>query len=197
MVGKTKTNPKSKPKTKPAATKKPATTKVAKKAPEPTKTWKKVLLAVLCAFIPLAVGGLSTLLTGDAMSKFDQFAKPPLAPPAWLFPVAWSIIYVLMGLALYFIIAKKPKNKQEMSDRKIAVTIFFIQLAFNFAWSPIFFLSGDFFFALMWLAIMWIMIIVLMFWARRRSMTAVWLLLPYALWCVFAMYLNFGILLLN
>ena len=60
--------------------------------------WKKLALAVA---IPLAVGGLSALLTMDNMVMFDAVNKPPLAPPKWLFPAAWTVLYVLMGIASY------------------------------------------------------------------------------------------------
>ena len=151
----------------------------------------------ICVILPVGVGLLSSMLTGEAMSKFGDFVKPPLAPPAWLFPVAWTILYIAMGVASYFIIMKPARTKQDKFERKVCIVIYLAQLAFNFVWSPLFFLAGDYFFALMWLIVMWIMIIVLMFWARRRSMVAVWLLLPYALWCLFATYLNAGIMLLN
>ena len=58
--------------------------------------WKELIIAVV---IPLLVGGLSALLTSDSMQCFEQIAKPPLSPPGWLFPVVWTILYVLMGIA--------------------------------------------------------------------------------------------------
>ena len=200
MVG--KTNPKTKAAPKKTATKtktaaRPKTVAKAKPATEQISTGRKITVMVSCIVFPIIIGILSSALTGEAMSKFGDFNKPPLAPPAWLFPVAWTLLYAMMGLAFYFIIIKPARTKQEKFDTKVAATIYFAQLAFNFVWSPLFFLAENYFFALMWLIAMWLMIIVLMFWARHRSMTAVWLLLPYALWCLFAMYLNASIMLLN
>ena len=202
MVGKTNSKTKAAPKKAAIKTKTTTTTKtktVTKSKPEvkPISTWRKIVTMAICVVIPVVVGLLSSALTGEAMSKFGDFSKPPLAPPSWLFPVAWTLLYIAMGVASYFIIMKPARTKQEKFERKVCIVIYLAQLAFNFVWSPLFFLAGEYFFALMWLIAMWIMIVVLMFWARKRSMAAVWLLLPYALWCLFAMYLNAGIMLLN
>ena len=159
--------------------------------------WKKVATVAICVLIPLCAGLISAAITGDAMKKFGDFNQPPLAPPAWLFPVAWTILYVLMGIASYFIFAYKPKTKKEKKMRVAALVLYCIQLAFNFAWSPLFFLLGDYVLALFWLLLMWLMLMAVMFLIRERAMPAMWCLLPYALWCLFAMYLNAGVMLLN
>ena len=71
--------------------------------------WKKLLI---CIAIPLAVGGLSALFTAGNMKLFEEINKPPLSPPGWLFPVVWTILYVLMGIALYLVaVAKTRENK--------------------------------------------------------------------------------------
>lgn len=160
-------------------------------------SWRKVITIAICIAIPLCIGFISAGITGDAMKKFGQFNQPPLAPPAWLFPVAWTILYVLMGIASYFIFIYKPRTKKEKKFRIAALVLYCAQLVLNFVWTPIFFLAGDFIFALAVLLIMWLMLIIAMFLIRERSMPAMWCLLPYALWCLFAMYLNVGILLLN
>lgn len=92
--------------------------------------WKKLALAVA---IPLAVGGLSALLTMDNMVMFDAVNKPPLAPPKWLFPAAWTVLYVLMGIASYSVFtADAPSGKKRAS-----LIVYAISLAFNFLWSII------------------------------------------------------------
>lgn len=199
MAGKTTTTAQKKPTAKNAA-KTTKQTKVAKTSAKTQKKgfcWKKVITVAVCIAIPLCAGFLSAAITGDAMKKFGQFNQPPLAPPAWLFPVAWTIMYILMGIASYFILMYKPKTKKESKMRIAALVLYCVQLVFNFVWSPVFFLVGDYFFALMWLLAMWLMVIIVMFLIRERSMPAMWCLLPYVLWCLFAMYLNVGILLLN
>lgn len=201
MVGKTTKSKKSTSKSKtpttfiekPNGKLKPAY-KPAKKSVSPKKKFFTIAIFII---IPVAAGMISAAITGDAMSKFGEFNQPPLAPPAWLFPVAWTILYILMGVASYFIFAYKPEKKADKNRRTAALVLYFLQLAFNFAWSPIFFVAENFSLALYWLLIMWFMLMVVMFLVRERSLPAMWCLLPYALWCLFAMYLNIGILLLN
>ena len=90
--------------------------------------WK--LLAV-CLGIPLAVGGLSALITRSAMEDFKALDQPPLAPPGWLFPVVWTILYLLMGWSLYLVLTSGSGNTVTGQS----VVLFGIQLLFNFLWS--------------------------------------------------------------
>ena len=84
--------------------------------------WKKL---IICIAIPLLVGGLSALLTQSSMETFEMVNKPPLSPPGWLFPVVWTILYVLMGIASYLVLTSgKPDD--------IALKAYGIQLAVNF-----------------------------------------------------------------
>ena len=151
--------------------------------------WKKL---IVCVLIPLAVGGLSAFLTRNSMESFDNLTKPPLSPPGWLFPVVWSILFVLMGIASYLVlVSDKPARS------KTALTVYGIQLAFNFFWSIIFFNFEMYLFAFVWLMILWLLIIIttVLFW--RIDKRAGYLMLPYLIWVTFAAYLNFGIYLLN
>lgn len=66
--------------------------------------WKKL---IICILIPLAVGGASAFLTRDGIQVFEWINKPPLSPPAWLFPVAWTILYVLMGISSYLVLVNE------------------------------------------------------------------------------------------
>ncbi len=151
--------------------------------------WKKL---IICIAVPLLVGGLSAWLTKDSMETFDAIAKPPLSPPGWLFPIVWSILYVLMGIASYLILTSdKPARS------KTALSVYGIQLVFNFFWSIIFFNLEAYLFAFFWLLALWVLIIIttVLFW--RIDKRAGYLMLPYLLWVTFAAYLNFGIYLLN
>lgn len=152
--------------------------------------WKKLAGAVA---LPLAVGGLSALLTKDSMVVFEYVSKPPLAPPQWLFPVAWTVLYILMGLASYFVcVSRRPKLQ-----RKKALSLYIVQLAFNFLWSIIFFNIEQYLFAFIWLCLMWLLILaatISFFGADKR---AGWLMIPYILWVSFAAYLNWGVYALN
>ena len=151
--------------------------------------WKPLIISIL---IPLAVGGLSAFLTRDGMMAFESLEMPPLSPPRWLFPLAWTILYVLMGIASYLVFTSgKPYRS------KTALTFYGIQLIFNFFWSLIFFNLNEFLIAFVWLVIMLFFIIVTSVLFYRISRPAGYLLIPYILWVTFAGYLNLGIYLLN
>lgn len=144
-------------------------------------------------FIPLAVGGLSALFTMNSMENFEQLNQPSLSPPGWLFPVVWSILYLLMGIGAYLIfISSAPKK-----EIKTALTIYGVQLFFNFFWSIIFFNFEAYLFAFIWLVFLWVLILANILLFYRISKPAGLLMIPYLLWVTFAGYLNFAIYLLN
>ena len=152
----------------------------------------------LCVIVPLAVGGISALMTSTAMQQFGKMNQPFLAPPAWLFPVAWTLLYTLMGLASYFIFMAGEKGmKREKDISRTALTIYGVQLVFNFCWSLIFFGLEWYWLALVWLLAMWGMIIALIVKTHKISKIGMWLLVPYLLWTTFAAYLNLMIAILN
>ena len=139
------------------------------------------------------MGAVAGLLTRNAMQDFQMLTKPPLSPPGWLFPVVWSILFVLMGIASYIVyVSNVPKEQKSQ-----ALTVYAIQLAVNFFWSIIFFNLEAYLFAFLWLVLLWALIVltIVLFWQIRRS--AGILLLPYLLWVTFAGYLNYAIYLLN
>ena len=151
--------------------------------------WKRLIPALL---IPLAVGALASLLTKDAMSRFGALEKPPLSPPTWVFPVVWTILYLLMGLASYLVVMSA-----DGPERATALRFYALQLVFNFFWSILFFNLEAYLLAFFWLLALLLLIVVttVLFWRIRRSAGA--LLLPYLLWVSFAGYLNIGIYLLQ
>lgn len=159
--------------------------------------WGYIWRLVISLAIPLAVGGLAALIAGDAMKAFETFKQPPLAPPAWLFPVAWTLLYILMGAAC-FLVWIHPADKQVTAKEKILFfTIYGIQLVFNFFWSIFFFNLGWHWFAFGWLIALWAMILTLVIWGLKNQRGVMWLLLPYLLWVTFAGYLNVMIAVLN
>jgi len=152
---------------------------------------RKVL--VICLVIPLVVGGVAALLTGGGMDTFASLNQPPLSPPGWLFPVVWTILYILMGIASYLVLTSgKPRG----SVRR-AMVIYGIQLAFNFLWPILFFSLAAYLFAFLWLVALWLLVLVTAVLFYRLSETAAYLLLPYLGWALFAGYLNFAVYLLN
>lgn len=158
---------------------------------------RKFWLATGIIFLPLIVGLIASALTGDAMMVFGRLNQPPLAPPAWLFPVAWTILYILMGVASYLIYRLNPKTESEQKLQKAEIIIYFVQLFFNFMWTLIFFALEARWFALGWLIVMWLMILALICMCKKNCKAAAWCLVPYILWCTFATYLNVMIAILN
>ena len=149
--------------------------------------WKTL---VTCLIIPLAIGIISALLTRNNMETFDLINKPFFAPPSWLFPVVWTILYILMGIASYLVFISKKPNKT-------ALTVYGIQLIFNFFWSIIFFNLELYLFAFIWLVLLWLLIFKTTILFYQISKPAGYLMIPYLLWVTFAGYLNFSIYLLN
>lgn len=158
---------------------------------------RKFLIAACFILLPLVVGLISSALTGDAMMSFGKLKQPPLAPPAWLFPVAWTILYLLMGVASYLIYSIKPQTPSAKHLKTAELVIYFVQLAFNFFWTIFFFKLELRFFAFGWLITMWFMILTLIIMAFKNCKAAAWYLLPYLLWCTFASYLNIMVAILN
>ena len=157
------------------------------------KKHKRLWTVVVFILIPLAVGALSALLTRDGMRLFALMRKPPLSPPAWLFPVAWTALYIMMGIASCLVYASGVSRVRR--DR--ALTFYAVQLGMNFFWSVIFFALEMYLTAFIWLVGMWMLILIctVLFWHIDRR--AGRLMLPYLAWVAFAGYLNMGIFLLN
>lgn len=148
---------------------------------------------IICLLIPLAVGGLAAALTMGSMEQFAALAQPPLSPPGWVFPVVWTILYLLMGWASFLI----WKSGAPQAAKKRALGLYGAQLAVNFVWPLLFFRAGLYGFALIWLVILLVLVAETMLAFGRIDRRAAWLLAPYLLWLLFAAYLNAGVWLLN
>lgn len=151
--------------------------------------WKTLLIALA---IPLAVGGLSSLVSGG-MSDYENLAQPPLSPPGWVFPVVWTILYLLMGFASYLVFTADAPAGQ----KKRALTLYAIQLFLNFLWSPVYFGLEWRLVAFFILLALWVAVLLTMRAFSQINEKAGDLLLPYILWLTFAAYLNLGTVLLN
>lgn len=168
------------------------------KAKKKITTFGKIWRVALSILVPLGGGLIISLFTRDTMEKFGAFNQPPLAPPAWLFPVAWTILYVLMGVASYLIYTKyRDGKKAEKPLAKAGLIVYGMQLVLNFIWTPLFFTGGLYWVAFVVLILMWIAEIILLVLAFKTSRAAFWYLFPYLLWTTFAAYLNIGIAMLN
>ena len=151
--------------------------------------WKRLLINLA---IPLAVGGLSALISGG-MGQYKVMEQPPLSPPGWVFPIVWTILYLLMGYAAYRV---QVSGKDQGEIRK-AMRLYWAQLALNFLWSPVFFGLQWYLVAFFVLVGMWVLIYLTIQQFSKIDELAGDLLIPYILWVTFAGYLNLGVYLLN
>ena len=143
--------------------------------------------------LSLAVGGLSALLSREGMKIFDtQLVKPMLAPPAWLFPVVWSVLYVLMGIGAARISLSAPSK-----ERSQGLNLFVAQLIVNFFWSLIFFNAQAFGLGFAWLLLLWGLVLAMILSFHKTDKPAAYLQIPYLLWLTFAAWLSYGIWQLN
>ena len=139
------------------------------------------------------VGFLSGWLSRNGTELFGQTAiQPPLSPPAWVFPVVWTILYALMGISAAQVSLAPPSRK-----RSQGLNIFVGQLVVNFFWSLIFFNAQAYDFAVLWLFLLWGLVLWMILTFDKVDPPAAYLQIPYLLWLTFAAYLNIGICLLN
>lgn len=153
---------------------------------------KKDELTISILF-PLAVGTLSGFITTNAAMQYRMMEKPPFSPPGWVFPVVWTILYVLMGVASYLVIQKGT----EREDVKAALKLYLAQLVVNFIWPILFFSFGWYLFSFIWILLLWVLIQIMMIRFYKISKGAAYLMIPYLLWVTFAAYLNFAVYRLN
>ena len=140
-----------------------------------------------------AVGALSAWLTRDGMELYKaQVVKPPLSPPAMVFPIVWVILYALMGIGMARVVLSARSD-----ERTDAIQVYLLQLAVNFTWSIFFFRLQTYGGALIVLLILLALIIWMILRFRRVEKPAAYLQIPYVLWVCFAAYLNAGVWILN
>ena len=149
--------------------------------------WSKVKPYICFIALSLGVGALAALLTKGNMDIYKDIITPPLSPPMWLFPIVWTILYTLMGISAA-IVYKQDKEH---------LGIFFVQLAVNFLWSIIFFNLRMFLFSTIWLVLLIVLVIKMIQEFRIVDIRASYLLYPYLVWLLFALYLNVAIYFLN
>ena len=139
------------------------------------------------------VGALAGLLTRNGTKLYaTSILKPPLSPPALVFPIAWAILYALMGIG-----AARVYLAPASGIRARGLQLFLIQLAFNFLWSVIFFNFQAFGLAFIWLVILWALILMMALTFSKTDRLSALLQIPYLLWVLFAGYLNYGVWQLN
>lgn len=150
---------------------------------------KKVIKTLFYLFFPLIIGGLVGFLISKSID-YKELLKPPLSPPSFLFPIAWSIIYLLMGIS-YLLLSRK------VDYRPIEKILYYIQLFVNAMWSIIFFLWKWRFFAIIWILLLDILVYKMIKLFYKSEKKSAYLNIPYFLWILFATYLTIGIYFLN
>lgn len=144
--------------------------------------------------LTLAVGALSAFLTMGNMDIYKTINVPSFAPPGFLFPIVWTILYTLMGISVANIIVTGKENSLHIVP---AVRTYILQLAVNFFWSIIFFNMQNFLFSFIWLILLWVLIIDMIVKFYSISKLSAYINIPYLLWVTFAGILNFMIFILN
>lgn len=150
--------------------------------------WKSLIINLA---ISLGTGILSALITKNSMEVYQNLNLPKLAPPSILFPIVWTILFILMGISAYIVHESNSNKKQN------ALKIYAIQLLINFIWPILFFNLNLYFIAFVWIILLLIFILIMINLFKRISNIAAYLQIPYLLWVTFASYLNFMIYYLN
>jgi translocator protein len=155
---------------------------------------KPILKLLIAIAIPLAVGALSGYFTASAIDGwYATLNKPSFNPPNYLFGPVWATLYTMMGIALFLV----WNTKLVTENKNKAYVFYWVQLFLNFIWSIVFFYYQNPAVALVVIVLMLITIAGTIFWFRKFSIIAAWLLVPYICWVSFATALNFELWRLN
>lgn len=149
---------------------------------------KKLLADIIITFI---IGNIFSVFATGSIKKFVNLKKPILSPPGIIFPIVWSILFILMGISLYII-----KNSNDL-DKNKAVFVYFTQLIINSLWTLFFFILDFKLFSFIWIILLILLVIYMLILFRSIDKKAFYLNIPYLLWLIFASYLNLSIYLLN
>lgn len=150
---------------------------------------KDIFKSIFYIFFPLFIGIVVSLFTSNFMD-YSNLVKPPLSPPSILFPIVWTILYLLMGIS-YFII-KKTNNDDINLD-----FVYYIQLYVNALWSIIFFVLKWRFISILWIILLDVLVIYMIYLFYKKVKLSAYLNIPYLIWILFATYLTIGIYILN
>ena len=149
----------------------------------------KISIYVKSILVPVILGGIIGFIISNFID-YNSLEKPFLAPPSIVFPIIWTILYILMGVSY-----GRLKSKQ-LTDEKINV-IYYLQLAINLLWPIFFFVFKWRLFAFFWIILLDIVVIKMIIEFYKKDKLAGLIQIPYLLWLIFASYLNLGIYILN
>ena len=144
---------------------------------------------IIYSLLPI-VGGVLVGLIISGYMNYGDMVKPPLSPPSYIFPIVWTILYILIGIS-YFIATKDKENDKDLNQ------IYILQLLVNFFWPIIFFVLKMYFTAFFWIILLLILVIIMIKELLKNNKISGCLQIPYFIWLLFATYLNIGIFLLN
>lgn len=150
---------------------------------------KKIIKSIFYLTFPLILGIISGILTSGSMD-YQLLNKPKFAPPGILFPIVWTILYILIGLSYFLYKRNSYTNFNE-------VVTYYLQLFINVSWPIVFFVFKLRFLAIVWILILSILVYTLISLFIQKYKLSAYLLIPYLIWCLFAIYLSVGIYLLN
>ena len=150
-------------------------------------------ICLVCIALPVVLGLLSGLLNAGAYGSYGAMRRPPLSPPGIVFPIVWSILYLLMGISCCMV-SQAPVEKEKKLD---ALFTYGIQLFVNLLWPFIFFNLKAYLLAFIWLLFLWVLVLRMIIQFNSIKPLAGYLQIPYLLWCSFALYLNLGVYLLE
>lgn len=145
-------------------------------------------MGIFLTVLPLAVGGAAAVLTMDAMAQYSALPQPPLAPPAWVFPAVWTVLYLLMGTA------SRRVYRLGTQESRNALMLYYVQLAAHFVWPLLYFRAQEYEVAFWWLLLLLALVLAALSAFSRLDKAAGRLLMPYAAWLLFAAYLNYSMM---
>lgn len=145
-------------------------------------------MGIFLTVLPLAVGGAAAVLTMDAMAQYSALPQPPFAPPAWVFPAVWTVLYLLMGAA------SRRVHRLGTQESQNALMLYYVQLAVHFVWPLLYFRAQEYAVAFWWLLLLLALVLAALSAFFRLDKAAGRLLMPYAAWLLFAAYLNYSMM---
>lgn len=150
--------------------------------------FKRLIISVL---ISLGTGVAAGLITRNGTADYTFLDKPSFAPPGWLFPLVWGILYILMGISAYLI------YESVCTNRTNALKVYALQLGVNFFWPIIFFSFKLYFFAFIWILFLWVLILLMIVSFYRCNKLSAYLQIPYLIWVTFATILTYAVAIMN
>jgi len=151
---------------------------------------KNIKCLVISIAIPILVGLIGSLL-GNSSMGFDMINKPNFSPPGYIFPIVWTILYILMGISSYIVYNSKNNKKDE------AIVIYGLQLLVNMLWTFFFFNLKWYLFSFIWIILLIVLVSVMIYRFVKINKLSGYLQIPYLVWLVFASILNLSIYILN